>query len=237
MKICVPAAAAGLSLFASSAMADTIVTFGAEANQVYINNYFNGGTDSRGASGTNFGVQFGANAESLKAGTTGAGGTGTGKYENLPITAPGVLFFAPAPLTNTAPAAAADIVNVVGGFSSVAFDYSLAGNSSSNASTVQIWSGYNGTGTLVGTITLSASGTPIACNNRADSFCSWSSASLGGLGNAESIIVSGAAAGGLTEFDKLDLGTPVPLPAALWLLVSGFGGLAAFVRRRKPAAV
>jgi hypothetical protein len=228
--ILVCGALTALSMAASPSMAATItLTFGAETNQAQIENYFNGGTDSLGKSNsTNLGVAFSLNAESLKAGTTGTQGQGTGKFENLPSGAPGVLYFAAVPTGTTS------IMNMAAGFSSISFNYSLLNNSASNASTVQLWSGLNGTGTELGTLSLTASGTPIACTNNKDEFCSWSTASLANFGLAESAVYTGNASV-FTEYDNLKL-VPAPLPGTLLLLLSGFGGVAGFFRRRTTQA-
>jgi hypothetical protein len=216
---------AGMSLAASHAMASTItLTFGTEANQAQIENYFNGGTDSLGRSGTNYGVGFSLNAESLKAGTTGTAGTGTGRFENLPSGAPGVLYFAAVPTGTTS------TMNVAAGFSSLSFNYSLLNNAANEASTVQLWSGLNGTGTMLGTLSLTASGSPVACTNSKDEFCSWSTASAANFGLAKSVVYTGDAAV-FTEYDNIQL-VPTPLPGTLLLLLSGVGGLAGFGKRR-----
>jgi hypothetical protein len=222
-----PASGLLLGLVASQAMATTI-TFGTEANQAQIENYFNGGTDSLGKSGPNDGVAFSLNAESLKAGVSGTQGTGTGKFENLPSGAPGVLYFASVPTGTTS------VMNVASGFSSISFNYSLLNNLSSEDSTVQLWSGVNGTGTELGTLSLMASGTPVACTNGKDEFCSWSSVSAANFGLAKSVVYTGDAAV-FTEYDNIKL-APVPLPGALLLLMSGVGGLAGFARRRNANA-
>jgi hypothetical protein len=53
-RLLVPIVSAGLLLAGTDAMASTItLTFGNEANQARIENYFNGGTDSLGRSGVN----------------------------------------------------------------------------------------------------------------------------------------------------------------------------------------
>src|ERR1700748_1224982 len=82
------AVAVGLALAGSQAMASSVVlTFGTEVNQATIENYFNGGADSQGLTGPSDGVVFGANAVSLRSGFSGTGGTGTGKFENVPSNA------------------------------------------------------------------------------------------------------------------------------------------------------
>ena len=225
----------GLSLLASQAFASTItLTFGNEANQALIENYFNGGTDSQGKSGPNDGIAFSANAESLKAGFSGTGGQGTGKFENLPSGAPGILLFA------TPGTGVTNAMNDVAGFQSLSFDYSILTNSASFAGgTVSLFSGLNGTGSLLGTVTLSAAGTTVPCTGNLvngvskDEFCSWQNTSVTASGGiAESAVFGGKAALD-TEFDSVALTAPVPVPAALLLMISGVGGLAGFARRRR----
>src|SRR5208337_710552 len=101
-------------------------------------------------------------------------------------------------------------------------------NTAADASTISLFSGVNGTGNLVGTLTLTAAGTTVACTGTHDEFCTWSSTSNNALtGVAESAVFNGNART-LTEFDAVALNTTVPLPASLWLMLGGMGGLVGF---------
>jgi len=97
--------------------------------------------------------------------------------------------------------------------------------SSADATSVGIYSGINGTGTLLGTIFLAAN----AQNGCSDSaFCHWDLVSLSFSGIAQSIQFGSAAGAG---FDNVSVNA-VPLPAAVWLVLSGLGGLG-FMRRKR----
>jgi len=229
---------ASSALLASAAVASNVtvsgsidtLTFGGQVNATSINTFFDGGTDAYGTAGgtaNNVGITFTAPAEFLNAGYNGSGfNGGTGKFENVPSGATGVLYMASVPTTTT------PILNDANGFSALSFNYSLYGNSSSYASTVSLYSGLNGTGTLLDTLSLGANGTTVTCTSSHDDFCTWSSVSSGQLGGvAESAVFNGNART-YTEFDALALDTAVPLPASLWLLLGGLGGLVGFARRR-----
>lgn len=206
------------------------LTFGGQVNAANINGFFNGGTDSYGTAGgtaNNVGISFSTPAEFLNAGYNGTGfNGGTGKFENVPSAATGVLYLASVP-TTTVP-----VLDDVNGFSSVSFNYSLLNNTAAYASTVSVYSGLNGTGSLLGSLTLSPAGTATACTSTHDEFCSWSSTGtlmLSGVG--QSLVFNGDART-YTEFDAVSLNTAVPLPAGLWLMLGGLGGLTGFMRRR-----
>jgi len=208
---------------------DTL-TFGGQVNATNINSFFDGGTDAYGTSGgaaNNVGVTFSTPAEFLNSGYNGSGfNGGSGKFENVPSGAAGVLYFAGVPTTTT------PILDDASGFTGISFNYSLLGNTSSYGSTVSLFSGLDGTGNLLGTLTLSAPGTTVACTGAHDEFCTWSATGIAKLGGvAESAVFNGDART-FTEYDAVALTTPVPLPAGIWLLASGVAALGVKFRRR-----
>ncbi len=231
----------GSALAASQALADNVtvsgtiatMTFGGQVNATNINTFFAGGTDAYGTAGTaadNIGVTFTAPAEFQNAGFNGSGfNGGTGKFENVPSGATGVLYMAAVP-TTTIP-----IMNDVNGFSGISVNYSLLNNTASYGSTISLYSGLDGTGNVVGTLTLAAASTTVGCTSSRDEFCTWSFASNQALsGIAESAVFNGDART-FTSYDGLALNTAVPLPASLWLMLGGLGGLVGFSRWRRAA--
>lgn len=238
LALLVPAVGIGAALVASQASAANVtvsgstvtMTYGGQANASNINSFFDNGTDSYGTPGgaaNDIDVTFTTPAEFLNAGFNGTGFSGgTGKFENVPSSATGVLYMASVP-TGTTP-----IMNDAAGFSGISLNYSLLNNTVAYGSTISLYSGQNGTGNLVGSLTLTAAGTTVACTSSHDEFCTWSSASDNALtGVAESAVFSGNART-FTEFDAVALNTTVPLPASLWLMLGGVGGLLGFGRRR-----
>jgi hypothetical protein len=223
-----PASASNVTISGST----ETLTFGGQVNATSINTFFDGGTDAYGTAGgaaNNVGITFTTPAEFLNAGFNGSGfNGGTGKFENVPSGATGVLYFSAVPTTTT------PILDDASGFTGIALNYSLLNNTASYGSTIQFWSGLNGTGTEVGSLSLAAAGTTVACTSSHDEFCTWSSGSDASLtGVAESIVFAGDART-YTEFDAVALTAPVPLPGSLWLMAIGLGALVA-LRRREPA--
>jgi hypothetical protein len=173
-----------------------------------LNNFYNGGTDSAGASGANVGIAFGGDALALSNDALGP------YYSNSPT-----------PGTVLAPVGSDAALNSSAGFFGTASFY----YSSAEAASVGIYSGLNGTGTLLGTFALLANA-QTGCTDTA--FCHWDLASLSFSGIAQSIQFGSAA--NIAGFDNVSV-VPVPVPATLWLLISGLGGFGAFVRRKSAA--
>ena len=107
------------------------------------------------------------------------------------------------------------------------FTYSLLNNALPPNTTykVELYSGLNGTGSLLGSVDLTPSATPIACLRSFDEFCTWSFASIFTGGTyAESAVFSLPGTVLNAEFDKMTFATPEPQTWAMLLI--GFAGLA-----------
>ncbi|HUE11325.1 MAG TPA: hypothetical protein VMQ54_10325, partial [Steroidobacteraceae bacterium] len=197
----------------------------------YIENYFNGGADSvpSDGNGPSDGFTFSSNATVQKAGSSAS--TGDGRFENNPSGQSEILYFAADNSSGTLNTGGS-YLNYAAGFSGLSFNYSLAGNSAAYSATVNIWSGLNGTGTLLDSLTLAPNASTVACTSSKDSYCTWSLATTGttNFGTAESVTFGASSTTNFTEFDGVQL-TPVPLPGALLLLGSACGGLFGLSRR------
>jgi hypothetical protein len=231
------AAALGTGLASASAQASTVLPLGSEHTGVYIENYFLGGNDSLPSDGTgpNLGFGFSSNATVQKAGDSRT--TGDGRFENNPSGQNEILAFA-ADNSSGQLNTGGSYMNFASGFSSVSFNYALSANSSQFNGSANIWSGLNGTGSLLGSIALNATGAGNSCAVGTDAYCNWTGVTASNFaGVAESVTFGATGTSDFAEFDGLQVvaAAPVPLPAAAWLLVSGAAGLAGFARKRRRA--
>lgn len=193
-------------------------------DQAQIQDFYNGGTDSDGNSGTNYGVGFGDNA--LGVIDRDAGGNGNFANEPTPDT---IMFFL----------AGSSILNYSPGFDTgFSFYYTT-----SRAASVTVWDQENAGGSLLGQIDLVANYTANSCTgDPSGQFCNFDVGNVTFSGTAKSIDFSGTA--NQVGFDNITFGsddpnvpgddtptTVVPEPSTLVLL--GLGLIGVSVTRRR----
>lgn len=233
-------AAAGMLLAGAAAQAQTVDTMnfngvnevGSTKNGAEVLTYYDGGASSvNQTGGPNYGVSFGTDGEAESS-------TYSKKnFTNNPSGA-STLYFAYLSSTNSS-FTAYNSMNVAGGFTALSFNYASSGaynSSGSGTPSVALYSGVNGTGTLLGTINLSINdGSGDGCG--ANSYCVWTAASssLASGQVAESAVFSSASE--YTYFDSVAITTAaaVPEPSAFALAAAGLAvvGGAVRVRRRR----
>ena len=209
----VKSTAAAMILAASGvAQANVIVLdFEGVGDQANINDFYNGGTDSMGNSGTDYGIGFGTNT----LGIIDADAGGTGNFANEP-SADTVMFF----LTGTA------VLNYSAGFDTgFSFFYS-----SSTVASVFVYDGLNATGNLLATLDLSAQGFDNCSGDPNGQFCNWSPVGASFAGTAYSIDFGGTV--NQIGYDDITFGSatagggddePTPTPAPPGLALLGLG--------------
>ena len=151
---------------------------------------------------------------------------GTGNFANEP-SANTIMFFTDA---NNA------ILNATNGFDTgFSFFYT-----SSTAASVSVWSGFDGTGILLGTINLVAQYADGCVGDPTGGYCNFTNAGVAFSGIAHSINFGGTA--GQTGYDNITFGSAVaqggvPEPASWALMLGGFGAIGGAMRSRRKAAV
>ena len=215
-------AAASLAAMMAPALAagPIVLDFEGIGDQSNINNFYNGGTDSTGHSGVNYGVSFAGDARGIIDSDKG----GTGNFANAPsgIT---VLFF----LSESA------VLNFAAGFDTgFSFFYS-----SSGAAVVDVYSGINKTGTKLASLNLASNFDNGGCvGDPTGAYCHWDAIGVSFAGIAKSIDFGGTA--NFVAYDNVTFGsaTPVPgipEPSTYAMLALGLAGVGFVARRRKTA--
>jgi hypothetical protein len=207
--------------FAAQAAVITL-DFEGVGNQAPVGNFYNGG------GGEDFNIEFSSNALGII--DADAGGTGNFGNEPTPDT---ILFFL---------SGGAATLNVLDGFTTgFSFFYSAI-NQSGN---IKVYDGLNATGNVLAELFLPT--TPIGSGDPNGQFNVFKAIGVAFSGTAKSIDFAGTA--NQIGFDNITFGSitpgedggstdgpsPIPLPAAGWLMLAGLGGLGALSRKRKAA--
>jgi hypothetical protein len=197
---------------------------------IAVQNFYNGGTASNGASGTNLGVSFASNAVTLCLNTSGTtcsvasrGGLGD------PASAFTAMVLAPGGPTATS------LTDAAGFTSGISFFYvSPVGPGS-----VQIFDGLNGAGNMLASSALAINGSACSAGApfNAGQYCPFSQFSLTFSGTGRSVVFGGTP--GTIIFDDITLGVGLPEPASWAMMLLGFGALGLSLRlsRRHTAAL
>jgi hypothetical protein len=220
-----------LMFFVGLAQANGVIVLNFEGiNATYPSGYaqvldfYNGGTSSDLTSGTNYGIGFTDNALAICLNTPGFSCSNTSRGGlGDPASAEGALFFL---------SGSATYMNVAAGFDT---GFSFFYTAINEVGSVSVYDGLNGTGNLLGTLSLPT--TASACDPiYGAGFCPFYPGSLAFSGTAMSVSFAGVA--NQVVFDDVTFGstTPgptVPEPASLALLGAGLFGIGVLRYRRK----
>ena len=178
-------AAIALAAVSASAFGATeVLTFEGLGDQESINNYYNGGSGGNGTTGgPNYGISFTSDSLALISSHNG----GSGSFSNNP-SGDTIAFFLDG---------AGDTMNVADGFNT-GFSFYYADQTGFTGS-VNVFSGLNGTGTLLATLPLLSTPNPYSV---------FVPVGVTFAGSAKSVIFSGAA--NRIGFDDITLGSATP---------------------------
>ena len=225
-------AAAMLAGAATSASANGVVVLNFEGvNATYpsgfaqVLDFYNGGTSSDGTSGSNYGVSFSSNALAICLNTPGVVCSNTSRGGVAPGSEKGGLFFLEGAET---------ILNYGAGFTTgFSFNYAMP-NTPGGA--VRVYDGLDGTGSLLGSITLSLTSSTCGAEYAAG-YCPFEAVGVAFGGTAKSIVFAGVA--NYVVFDDITFGSVnpgdpggVPEPATWAMMILGFGMVGYSARRR-----
>jgi hypothetical protein len=213
MKRTIAILALTLLIGAVGASATEVLTFsGFQQPNEQILSYYDGGYGGSGTGpGPNYGIVFGSDALAIPNGPSS-------NANNQPGGATGSMYFLGGP---------GDVMDVAGGFTN---GFSFFYTSPYYSGAVQVYSGLDGTGTLLENLTLNS--TNAYCTSLP--YSCWDAAGVSFAGTAESAVFTGTA--NFIAFSDVTLGSstpgPVPEPSTLLMFGSGVLGLAGALRRK-----
>jgi hypothetical protein len=192
----------------------------------FIDNFYNGGMSSQGTTGPNFGVVFSSNAQAICLNSSSASCSNTSKGGlGDPNSREGGLFFLSGDAT---------FMDIAAGFTT---GFSLNYVSQNTPGSVSVFSGLDGTGTLLGTLDLSVNAG--SCPGFSAAFCPFSPIGVNFAGIAKSIEFSGVA--NQIVFDDVTFGssTPggTPEPSTWVMMMLGLAGIGLVARRRAKSSL
>lgn len=214
-----------LSLYGVSLMGSPIVlTFEGAGDNVFISNFYNGGTDGAGNSGPNLGVAF-----------VLGGPFGSRSFIDADF---GGFFgnFANAPSGRTAMGFKAGVMNVDAGFTT---GFSFFYSSQVGNMTLNVYDGLNGTGNILGSVSTTALG-ECGGDPTGEAYSCWAPAGVAFAGTARSVALDSGSTSQFHFIDNITLGSsrpidgdPVPEPGTYAMLAGGLAMVAAAKRLRK----
>jgi hypothetical protein len=213
-------AASASAAFAAPALATTVLTFEGVGNLASVNNFYNGGTDSLGNSGTNYGINFSTTSLGLVDSDAG----GSGNTANEPSGETTLVFLSGGAAT----------MNVAAGFDT-GFSFFYSSNSANGF--VTVYDGLNATGNVLATLNLAQQFSDGCAGDPNGQYCNWTPLGVTFAGTAMSVDFGGTA--NFIVFDDITLGsaTPgsVPEPGTWAMMLLGFGGIGLSMRRRRKS--
>ena len=219
----------GAFYFAGASASIIVLDFEGASNNAQVLNFYNGGMDSKGLRGVDYGAQFSPNALSLRDKDIG----GSGNFANEP-SSDTVMFFM----------AGSAILNYEDGFATgFSFFYSAK-----YAATVYVYDDLNARGSLLAAIKLLPQYTDNCIGDPTGTYCNWTPVGTSFEGLAKSVDFGGAVQH--TGYDNVTFGSAIPggmepmamfqtaaaplsVPTTWSLLLLGIVGLGT-VQRCKP---